>query len=127
MFLLPILVAAIVGVVFYTVLHRRAQPVTLSAPATVPVRRASIWPTTVEGRGGIGAFALSVLTIVLVNVIQVPYLSAVTLLAAVVLTGLARFAKHDNATSVVIVLGVTALAALAGLLFLAGEVFIGHE
>ena len=45
----------------------------------------------------------------------------------VLASGVARFAKHDHSTSVLIALGESALAVLAGLLFLAGEVFIGHD
>ena len=37
------------------------------------------------------------------------------------------FLEHDHSTSVLIVFAISALAALAGLLFLAGEVFIGHD
>ena len=91
------------------------------------MHRAAFWPTTIEGKVGIGAFALGVLPEVLVNVIQVSYLSPVVLLAAFVLSGVARFAKHDHSMSVLIVFAVSALAALAGRLFLGGEIFIGHD
>lgn len=99
----------------------------VDGPVAVPVQRAPFWPSTIEGKLGIGAFALNLLPMVLVNVIQVPYLSVVVLLAALVLTGVARFAKHDHSTSVLIAFAVSALAMLAGLLFLAGEVLIGHD
>jgi hypothetical protein len=49
------------------------------------------------------------------------------LLVAFVLSGVARFFKHDHSTSVLIAFAVSALAVLAGLLFLAGEIFIGHN
>ena len=129
MFLLPLIVVALAGFAVYTVLHRQAESATgsIDAPAAVPVQRAPFWPTTIEGKVGIGAFALSFLPIVLVNVIQVAYLSVVVLLTALVLTGVARFAKHDRSTSVLIAFAVSALATLAALLFLAGEVFIGHD
>ena len=129
MFLLPLFVVALAGFAVYAVVHRRAQSATgiVDAPVAVPVQRLPFWPTTIEGKFGIGSFALSLLPMVLVNVIQVPYLSAVVLLAALVLTGVARFAKHDHSTSVLIAFAVSALATLAGLLFLAGEVFIGHD
>ena len=129
MFLLPLLVLVIAGFVAYTVLHRRALQPTgkIGAPASVAVQRATVWPTTIEGKVGIGAFALSFLPLVLVNVIQVQYLGLFVLPASLVLTGVARFAKHDHSTLVLIAFIVSALAALFRLLFLAGEVFIGHE
>lgn len=129
MFLLSLLVIAMAGFAAYTVLHRRAQPAAgmVNAPAAVPVSRAPFWPTTIEGKVGIGAFALNFLLMALVNVVGVPYLSVVVLLAALGFSGVARFAKHDHSTSVLIAFAVSALAALAGLLFLAGEIFIGHD
>jgi hypothetical protein len=129
MFLLPLLLLAMVGYGVYFVAHHRTRPVTgaVDAPAAVVVRRHPFWPTTIEGKFAIGAFALSLLPVVLVNVMVMPYLSPVLLLAALVLSGVARFVKQDHSTSVLIAFVVTALAALAGLLFLAGEVFIGHE
>ena len=93
----------------------------------VPAHRASFWPTTIEGRLGVGIFAVGLILMALVNVIQVPFLSWAVLVASLVLTGVARIVKHDEAPSVLIVLAVTVLAALAGLLFLGGEVFIGHD
>jgi hypothetical protein len=113
----------------YTVVHHRTQPATgiVDAPAPVAVQRTAFWPTTIEGKFAIGAFAVSFLPIALVNVIFVPFVGPVALLAALVLSGVARFAKHDHSTSVLIAFGVSALAVLAGLLFLAGEVFIGHD
>jgi hypothetical protein len=65
--------------------------------------------------------------VVLVNVILMPYIGPVVLLAAFVLSGVARFVKHDHSKSVLIAFAVSALAVLAGLLFLAGEIFIGHD
>ena len=129
MFLLPLLMIAIVGVAVYSVMHRRTRPATVTAhaPAADSTVPAPFWPTTLEGKVGVAAFALSFVPIVLVNVIQVPYLSIVTMLATVVLTGMARFAKHDRSTAVLIAFAVAALAMLAGALFLAGEVFIGHD
>jgi hypothetical protein len=129
MFVLPLLLLAMVGFGVYSVVHHRTHPATgvIDAPAAVVVQRTPFWPTTVEGKFAIGAFALSLLPVVLVNVMVMPYLGAVLLLAALVLSGVARFVKHDPSTSVLIAFVVTALAALAGLLFLAGEVFIGHE
>jgi hypothetical protein len=129
MFLLPLLIVAMAGIGVYTVVHHRTQPATTiaDAPAAAAVQRTPFWPTTIEGKFAIGAFAVSLLPVVLVNVIQVPYLGPVVLLAALVLSGVARFAKHDHSTSVLLAFAVSAVAALAGLLFLAGEVFIGHS
>jgi len=128
MFLLPLLMIAIVGVAVYTVMHRRLHPATVTAhPGAAPTHTAPFWPTTIEGKAGVAAFALSFVPIVLVNVIQVPYLSIVTLLVCLVLTGMARFARHDRSTSVLVAFAVAALATLAWVLFLAGEVFIGHD
>jgi hypothetical protein len=129
MFVLPLLILAMAGFAVYTVIHHRTQPATgiVEAPAAVHLHRAPFWPTTIEGKLGIGAFALSFVPLVLINVIQVPFLSEVVLLAALVLSGVARFAKHDHSTSVLIAFAVSALAALAGLMFLAGEIFIGHD
>jgi len=129
MFLLPLIILAIAGFGAYTLVHHRAQPATgvVDAPTAVAVHRTPFWPTTISGKFAIGAFALSFLPMVLVNVIQVPYLGPVVLLAALVLSGVARFVEHDHSTSVLIAFAVSALAVLAGLLFLAGEVFIGHD
>lgn len=129
MFLLPLLVLVMAGLVAYTVVHHRAQPGTVTAggPASVSVHRAPFWPTTMEGRLGVMAFAVSFLPVTLVNVIHVPYLGAVFLLAALALSGVARFARHDQSISVLIAFALCALSVLAGLLFLAGEVFIGHD
>jgi hypothetical protein len=129
MFLLPLLILAMAGFGVYAVVHRRAQPATgiVDAPAAVAVQPTPFWPTTIEGKFAIGAFVLSFLPVVLVNVMVMPYLGPVVLLAAFVLSGVARFVKHDHSTSVLIAFAVSALAVLAGLLFLAGEIFIGHD
>jgi hypothetical protein len=129
MFLLPLIILAIAGYGVYTLVHHRAQPATgvVDAPAAVAVHRTPFWPTTTVGKLAIGAFALSFVPMVLVNVIGVPFLAAVVLLVALVLSGVARFVEHDHSTSVLIAFAVSALAVLAGLLFLAGEVFIGHD
>ena len=129
MFLLPLIILAIAGYGVYTLVHHRAQPATgvVDEPAAVAAQQAPFWPTTIVGGFAIAALALSVVPVVLVNVVQVPYLVPVVLLAALVLSGVARFAEHDHSTSVLIVFAVSALAVLAGLLFLAGEVVIGHD
>jgi hypothetical protein len=129
MFLLPLIILAIAGYGVYTLVHHRPQPATgiVDAPAAIAVHRTPFWPTTAVGKLAIGAFALSFVPMVLVNVIGVPFLAAVVLLVALVLSGVARFVEHDHSTSVLIAFAVSALAVLAGLLFLAGEVFIGHD
>ncbi len=127
MFILPLVILAIAGFAVYTVMHRRSQPATSVIHGSAVQQQKPFWPTTIQGKVGIGALALTVLANVLINVILAPYLTIVTLPAALVLTGIARFAKHDHSTSVLITFGVSALATLAGLLFLAGEVFIGHD
>jgi hypothetical protein len=113
----------------YTIVHHRTQPAMgiVDAPAAVAVPRTPFWPTTIEGKLAIGAFVLSLLPVVLVNVMVMPYLGPIVLLVAFVLSGVARFFKHDHSTSVLIAFAVSALAVLAGLLFLAGEIFIGHN
>ena len=126
MFLPPFLLLATTGFPVCAVANRRAQPATgiVDAPARVAVQRIPFWPTTVAGTLAIGAFAVGFLPIALVNAIQVRFLGEIVLLAALVLSGVAGFAKHDHSTSVLIASGVSALA---GLLFLAGEVFIGND
>lgn len=129
MFLLPLLVLAMAGLAICAVRHRRAQPAsgTATPPPTSLRQRAAFWPTTVEGKLGVGVFSLDVLLVALVNVIQVYLVGPAVLLAALVLTGLARFTGNDHSTAVLIALVVSSVAALAGALFLAGEVFIGHD
>jgi hypothetical protein len=129
MFLLPLLAIVVVVYLAYRVLHRQAQPATgmVGTTGAAPAHQAPFWPTTVEGRLGIGAFALSFVLMALVNVIQVPFLSVIVLLAALVLTGVARIVRQDHSVSVLGVLIVTALATVALLLFLGGEIFIGHS
>jgi hypothetical protein len=129
MFLLPLVVIVMVGYVAYRVLHRQPQPASgmVGAPSTVTAHRTAFWPTTLEGRLGVGAFAFGIVLMALVNVIQIPFGSWAVLLAALALTGVARIVRHDHSVSVLVVLIVTALATLAGLLFLGGEIFIGHD
>jgi hypothetical protein len=128
MFLLPLLIVAAAGFGIYALVHHRTQPALgADAPTGVTVHRASFWPITIEGKFALGAIALSVLPVVLVNVIQVPYLGIALLLAALALSGVARFVKHDHSTSVLLALAVSALAVTAALAFLAGEIFIGHD
>lgn len=129
MFLLPLLLIAIVCVAVYAVMHRRTHPATVTAhvPADAATHTAPFWPTTIEGKLGIAAFALSFVPVVLVNVIHVPYLAIVMLVASFVLTGTARFARHDRSTLVLAAFAVSVLATLAWVSFLLGEVMIGHD
>ena len=85
------------------------------------MQRAPFWPTTIEGKVGIGAFALNfALMLVIGQLTWVPiWFLPVMVLATLVLTGFARFAKHDHSTSVLIAFAVNALATLAVLLVLA--------
>lgn len=128
MFLLPLLVLALGAVAVYRVTHRQVQPA-MGADVVVasPVQGAPFWPATVEGKVGVGAFALSLARVALVNVLQAAFLGWVLLAAALTLSAIARFRKHDRSTSVLIVLVLSAVGALASLLFLAGEVFVGHD
>lgn len=129
MLLLPLVVIAVAAYAVYRIMHRQPQLATgvVAAPDAVPVSRAPFWPTTIEGRISIGAFALNFAPLALVNVIAIPFLGWILIIAALALSGVARFVKHDRSTSVLIVFVVTALGTLGGLLFLGGEVFIGHD
>jgi hypothetical protein len=129
MLLLPLIILAIAGYGVYTLVHHRPHPANgiVDESVAVAARQTPFWPTTIAGKFAIGALALGVVPVVLVNVVQVPYLVPVVLSAAFVLAGVARFVEHDHSTSVLIVFAVSALAVLAGLLFLAGEIFIGHD
>jgi hypothetical protein len=129
MLLLPLLILAVTGLAIYLVVHRRAQVAAgaASPPLGALPEPAPFWPATVLGKVGVGAFALSFLLMALVNVVQVYLLRPAVLLVAVVLTGLARFTRRDRSTAVLITFVVCGLAVLAGALFLAGEILIGHD
>jgi hypothetical protein len=127
-FLLPLLILAIAGLGVYTVEHHRTQHATgiVDAPAAVAVQRTPFWTTTIAGKFAIGAFALSFLPVVFVNLIAaVPRPGRVA--GCIRALGHRAFVKHDHSTSVLIAFAVSALAVLAGMLFLAGEVLIGHD
>ena len=129
MFALPLLVIALAAFAAYRVLHRQT-PITTGVagePVSPAVHPSPFWPTTVEGKVGIVAFALSFAPIALVNVIQVAFVGWAVQITALAFTAAARFVKHDRSASVLIVFVMTAIGALASLLFLAGEVFIGHD
>ena len=100
----------------------------MSAPSGTEAKiRRVFWPGSILGRLGLAAFALNFAAFALVNVVQVPYLRWVLVGASVALTAMARVRDRDRAISVMIVLVLSAVSFVAGALFLAGEVFIGHD
>jgi len=125
MFLLLLLPLVVIGYVAYRVVHHRLQPAGIPGAPSVVV--AAFWPTSLEGRLAVGAFALGLFLTAVVNANQVPFLSWIVLVAALLLAGVARLVRHDNSVSVLVMLLVTTLATVAGLLFLGGEVLIGHD
>ncbi len=129
MFLLPILILVALGWAIYKAMHRQAQPVshTGGAYGAASVRPHAFWPTTALGWSGIAALCGLLVIQVLVNVVQVPFLGWFLVVAAVGLTAGARFVRHDRSPAVLIVLIVAAIATLAALLFLTGEVLVGHD
>ena len=74
----------------------------------------------------LGALALAIVSIALVNLVQVPYLSWILPIAALGSSAVARWVQHDRSSSVLIVLIVSALAVLAAVLFVVGEVLFPH-
>ncbi len=126
MFLIPLVLVAGVAYAIYAFVHHR-QAAAVTGSSTVAVHHASFWPTSAFGWTGAAAFALVLVSLALVNVVQVPFLNWGLLLAALVLTGLARFAAHDHSAVVLVLLIVTALGAVAAALFLAGDVLVGHD
>lgn len=125
MILLPLAILAIAGLVVYRVVRHRAQAAGVGQ--TFALSGAPFWPTTVQGRLGLGALALSLLPMLLVTVIQIAFFSPAVLLAVLVLTGVARYVEDDGSLSVLMAFGVSTVATVIGLLFLGGEVFIGHD
>ena len=127
MFLLPILVLAVVGWAIYKMVHRPSPSVIHAggAPVAGTVRHHAFWPTTAMGWVGIAAFGVLVLVQVAVNAIQVPFLTWGLAVAALALTAGARFGTRDRSPAVLIVLIVTAIATIAAVLFLAGEILVG--
>ncbi|HEX5614285.1 MAG TPA: hypothetical protein VFZ83_03935 [Acidimicrobiia bacterium] len=124
MILVPVLVLAVAGFAIYTLAHGRAVA---AHGAAVSVERRPFLPTSPMGWAALVAVALVFVNLALVNVVQVPFLAWILLLAALGCSGAARFAYHDRSGSVLVVLVVTTLSAIAAVLFLAGEVFIGHD
>lgn len=130
MFLLPLLATALLVFAAYRVMHRSAP--LAAAEGGPPVRAAvdhgpGFWPTTIEGRLGVTAFVVGIALTTLVNVVQVPFLGWAVQLVALVATVAARFRRHDRSTAVLVVLVLTGIGLVFSVLFLAGEVFIGHD
>ena len=128
MFVIPILILVAAGVIIYGLLHRqpRAPAVSTGAAPTV-AHTPPFWPASPTGMVGLGALGLMIVSIALVNVVQVPYLNWVLPIAALGFTAAARWAQHDRSTSVLIVLIVSAFVVLAATLFVAGEVLFPHD
>ncbi len=126
MFLVPLVLVAVVAYAIYSLAHHR-HAAAVAGSSTVAVHHPSFWPASAFGWAGAGAFALALVSIALVNVVQVPFLNWGLLLAALVLTVLARFTARDHSAVVLVLLIVTALGATAAALFLAGEVLVGHN
>lgn len=130
MFILPLVIIVVAGLVVYKVLHRRLHPATgttgtAQSPA-VATTSSSFWPVSNLGMLGVGCFVLYLVSVALVNAVQLPFFGWILLVAALILTGVARIGQHDRSASVLIVLIVTGIGAVTSLLFLAGEIFIGH-
>lgn len=127
MFVIPILALVAAGVIVYQLLHRRPRAVAVPAGAAPAVAHAPpFWPASPSGMASLGALALAIVSIALVNLVQVPYLSWILPIAALGSSAVARWVQHDRSSSVLIVLIVSALAVLAAVLFVVGEVLFPH-
>lgn len=127
MFVIPILVLVAAGVIIYRLLHRQPRAATVPAGAAPAVAHAPpFWPASPSGMVGLGALGLAILSIALVNVVHVPYLNWILPIAALGCSAAARWVQHDRSSSVLIVLIVSALAVLAAVLFVVGEVLFPH-
>lgn len=129
MFVIPILVLVAAGVIIYRLLHRQPRVAAVSAGAAPAVVQAPpFWPASLSGMVGLGALGLEILSIALVNVVQVPYLSWWILpIAALGCSAVARWVQHDRSLSVLIVLIVSGFSVLAAMLFVAGEVLLPQD
>lgn len=128
MLVIPILVLVVGGVIIYRVLHRQPRAASVSTGAAPAVAHAPpFWPASLTGMVGLGALGLAILSIALVNVVQVPYLSWILPIAALGCSAVARWVQHDRSSSVLIVLIVSAFAVLAAMLFVVGEVLFPHD
>lgn len=124
MLLVPLALVAVAVVALQQVVHRRRASVT-GAPARGGAVR-PFWPTTTAGRVGVGAFVVALVPVVLVNVVQVAFLGGALQVVAAGCTAFARFARQDRSSAVLAALVVASAAVVAALLFLAGEVLVGH-
>jgi hypothetical protein len=91
------------------------------------VHHRPVLPTTPLGWVGFTTAILAVVNVALVNVIQVPFLGIGLLVATAAAAALARFVQHDRSVVVLAVVLASAAALLGWLLFLGGEVLIGHD
>jgi len=128
MFVIPILIVVAAGVIIYGLLHRQPRAAAVAVGATPAVAHAPhVWPTSPSGIVALGALGLAIVSIALVNVVQVPYLSWILPIAALGSSAVARWVQHDRSSSVLIVFIASAFAVLAAVLFLAGEVLFPHD
>lgn len=128
MFVIPILILVAAGVIVYGLLHRQPRGAAVAVGATPTVAHAPhFWPTSPSGIVALGALGLAIVSIALVNVVQVPYLSWILPIAALGCSAVARWVQHDRSSSVLIVFIASAFAVLAAVLFLAGEVLFPHD
>ena len=105
------------------------------------VQKRPFWPTSKFGRIGVGASIVYILFFSgPLGIIFTPILTALSsskcffmsiniglTLTSIICLLLAKFKKKDKAISIIIALVLVSLIAVFGLLFLLGEVFIGHE
>lgn len=133
MYLLPILAIAVVAYLAYTLVRKRRSLSPSDAASTTKHitqssrRPSSFWPSSTFGKVAIAIFLAGLFPIVLPNVVQVPYLGWGLQIFALVCLIVARFIQRDKSPSVLILLCVSALGVIAALLFVLGEVFIGHD
>lgn len=128
MFVIPILILVASGVIIYGLLHRQPRAATASGGAVPAAAHAApFWPASPSGMVGLGALGLAIVSVALVNVVQVPYLSWILPIAALGCSAVARWVQHDRSSSVLIVLLVSGFAVLAATLFMAGEVLFPHD
>jgi hypothetical protein len=127
MLILPVLLVVAVGWIAWSLLHHRHPVAATAAGPTEDVHHRQVMPMTLLGWVGFATGLLVLASVALVNVVQLPFLSVGLLLAAAASTLLARFVQHDRSTVVLLILAASVLALLGGLLFLGGEVLIGHD
>ncbi len=124
MLLVPLFFLAGIGFAIYALVRRHA--VDVHGEAAV-VARPPFWPTSQFGWFSVGAAGVGVLMDALINVVSVSFVPIVLLPASVAFSAVARFVQRDRSIAVLMILVVTAIGTLFWVLFLAGEVFIGHD